>query len=48
MFFLFNSEMRMADEVKTAMKKNASLTGGTDKKLGFADQIQEKKEEILI
>ena len=42
MFFLFNSDMRMADEVKTAMEENASLSAGKDYKIGLSGINQGK------
>ena len=41
-FFLFNSDMRMADKVKTAMEENASLSAGKDYKIGLSGINQGK------
>ena len=40
--FLFNSDMRMVDEVKTTIEKNASLSAGKDYKVIMSGLNQAK------
>ena len=41
-FYLFNSDMSMADEVKTAMEKSAPLSAGNEYKIGSSGLNQAK------